>query len=690
MTGTDARSQTGAQQPDGDPIDGAQMSIGVRRLDGYSLLGAVNEDLPHFTWRSVAAGLLIGTLLCFSNMYFGLQTGWISMMSLQSSLLGYAIFKPFQGKLRVAFGPIENVFLQTIAVATGTMPLAAGFVGIIPALASLEETDRMGGPIRLSATQLIIWSLGLAFFGIIREKLRFPSGTATAQMISILHQKSDPTSKPTGATLMRRNARASRGAPSIQPQPRPAISLPPPPSLQPAIDEDIDHEKSWQIKWRALLYSFTLSSVYTLLTYFGLPTTLSMLLGSIVGWGFLSPLAYYMGWAPGKVNDWKTGSRGWIMWISLAVMVAESVVSLGVVLVRLMIKVREGHENEIRHKVSNEYQGRRRVERAAVGGNANGEGSPERRQLLARRMSVGDLAEEEIEEEREEEEEQFFEIPLRRQRAYEEDEAAPPEQLVKPIVTITGLIISSLLCIAGVTVLFGQEALPVYATIIAVLVAMLLSVLGVGEKFLIVGIGKVSQVLFAQIVPGGIVANLVAGGIAEAGAYVLYSTVYIIPGKEFPAPTAEVWLDMSRLVNGQPLPKYTLQFGIFFAALFSFLVLVKEIWNVSWARYIPQGIAFAVGIYNPPNFTLARVIGGYIGWRWDRYCDTTVLNGGDVDGEQGYAQRKTWSTWITKYLSWIAEYRMAGRVVIIVVASGFVLGEGTFAIFAKFAEGCDL
>ncbi len=64
--------------------------------------------------------------MCFSNMYFGLQTGWISMMSLQSSLLGFAIFKPFQPMLKHKFGPIENVVLQTTAVATATMPLAAG------------------------------------------------------------------------------------------------------------------------------------------------------------------------------------------------------------------------------------------------------------------------------------------------------------------------------------------------------------------------------------------------------------------------------------------------------------------------------------------------------------------------------------------------------------------------------------
>ena len=41
----------------------------------------------------VVVGLGVGSLMCFSNMYFGLQTGFISMMSLQSALLGYGAFQ---------------------------------------------------------------------------------------------------------------------------------------------------------------------------------------------------------------------------------------------------------------------------------------------------------------------------------------------------------------------------------------------------------------------------------------------------------------------------------------------------------------------------------------------------------------------------------------------------------------------
>lgn len=40
------------------------------------------------TFRAVAAGLAVGAVLCFSNMYFGLQTGWVTMGSLQSAILG--------------------------------------------------------------------------------------------------------------------------------------------------------------------------------------------------------------------------------------------------------------------------------------------------------------------------------------------------------------------------------------------------------------------------------------------------------------------------------------------------------------------------------------------------------------------------------------------------------------------------
>jgi hypothetical protein len=48
----------------------------------------------------------------------------------------------------------------------------------------------------------------------------------------------------------------------------------------------------------------------------------------LVGWGILSPLSKHSGWAPGPVGDMAIGARGWILWVSLAIMCADSLVSL--------------------------------------------------------------------------------------------------------------------------------------------------------------------------------------------------------------------------------------------------------------------------------------------------------------------------------------------------------------------------
>lgn len=58
-------------------------------------------------------------------------------------------------------------------------------------------------------------------------------------------------------------------------------------------------------------------------------TSFHMLLGAIVGWGILSPIAKTKGWAPGPVNDWNEGSRGWILWVSLGLIIGDSTVGLG-------------------------------------------------------------------------------------------------------------------------------------------------------------------------------------------------------------------------------------------------------------------------------------------------------------------------------------------------------------------------
>lgn len=99
--------------------------------------------------------------------------------------------------------------MQTTSVATATMPLAAGFVGVIPAMAMLTADENPPeGPHTFTPAQLVLWSLALAAFGVFaavplrqqvieREQLRFPSGTATAHVIRALHARPAAGSAPT-------------------------------------------------------------------------------------------------------------------------------------------------------------------------------------------------------------------------------------------------------------------------------------------------------------------------------------------------------------------------------------------------------------------------------------------------------------------------------------------------------------
>lgn len=88
-------------------------------------------------------------------------------MSLQSALIGFLLSR----FLPTPMTPQENIVVQTTAVATGTMPLAAGFVGILPALSMLNEERDGVPPIYLSWLGAVGWSCAVAYFGFVTRSL---------------------------------------------------------------------------------------------------------------------------------------------------------------------------------------------------------------------------------------------------------------------------------------------------------------------------------------------------------------------------------------------------------------------------------------------------------------------------------------------------------------------------------------
>lgn len=675
--------------------------------EGGSMLDASDD----FTIRGLVAGLLIGCLLAFTNLYLGLQSGWISMMSLQSSLLGYALFKLIPRSVTVRgrqyvllakpFTPAENVLVQTTAAAVGIMPLSAGLVGVIPALTKLNAEKDNAAPIQLDFVHLVAWCLAIAYFGvffasplrepmIVREKLTFPSGTATAQLISVLHGKpllADSKKDQTDQGSTQQYEDREEGEHDERTR------------LLPDNDTyDAEASRATRNGWKSLSYSFIGSSAFTVLSYYipvlyampifdflpphnlsskwgfwftpslnyigqgiimGLPTTVSMTAGALVGWGILSPMAHYYGWAPGHPLDSETGSRGWIIWISLAVMCSESVVGLI----------------------------------ALIGTN----GVRDLKAYTAARQQDNGLDE---------------------HTTHHEDEDHEPKHRQTPMSwVISGLIVSTLLAVGLVYWVFGAEGISPWATVVGIVLASVFAILGVralGETDLnpVSGIGKISQLVFALLQPGNVVANLIAGGISEAGAmqagdlmqdyktghlvgaspraqfkgqligstlgilvssfaYKLYTAAYEIPGPQFPAPTAAVWLNLARLVNHGHLPSHVQLFMIIFGAVFAVSGAVKTLARSKAlhqqarstpsradqiARLVPSGIAFAVGILNTPNFSLARLVGGLIAHFYA--------------ARRQKQQRSDNSR---------PQTALAG-IGIIIIASGFVLGEGAASI----------
>ncbi|KAK5175439.1 OPT superfamily [Saxophila tyrrhenica] len=706
---------------------------------------AKRSEQPQFTFRALFLGLLIGVLIAFSNTYFGLQTGWISGMAMPSALIGFAYFKGLRALMcrmgetfqRLGWGEgfseVENVLVQTVAGSVGTMPLGCGFVGVVPALEFLLKPDetpesastdpdivsalataREIGGLQLPLGKLILWALGLCFFGvvfavplrkevIVREKLRFPSGTATALMIGVLH--GGEKSGAEGEMEQRQKAKKARS--SIDDDEEERLMG----DVSPAVVQDSGNntdsegddfnqsknedrmKKDWQKQIRLLMYSFGVSGVYTLLTYFipqlhslpilgthlsnvwlwnlnpspayvgqgiimGPATTIHMFIGAVLGWAVLSPLAKSKGWAAGDVGDWNTGSKGWIVWISLAIMLADAIVSLGWLILRPTIwytriyapeiinSIRQhGLQHTVAHFTSSATRGYSPV-------NLNDPLTTTNTNSTSKSASAG------------------FDD--------EEDYDAPPHHQIGVKTTLVGLVLTLAFCVFAVQYSFAG-IISIGLTLLALLLALLLSIMGVralGETDLnpVSGISKLTQLIFALVTPtnskNAVVINLLAGGISEAGAlqagdllqdlktghllgaspkaqfygqligsgvgavvsaavYKLYTNVYKIPGGLFQVPTGFVWIFTARLVTGSGLPSHTPTFAAGAAILWA-LITALRIYGGSrrqpdgskgawWVPYVPGGIAVAVGMYNTPSFTLARTAGGLLMWWWTRW-----------------------------------------------------------------------
>lgn len=168
---------------------------------------APREEDPELVWlrttyrwgerqltpRAVVTGMILGGVMCLSNLSVVLKTGWSLGVTLTSCILAFAIFRALKavGLVKTEFTILENNAMGSVASAAGFMT-GGGNMAALPALLMLTA-------MRPSPLSLFLWFSAIALLGVFaaipvkrqlinREQLAFPTGTATAATLRSLHE----------------------------------------------------------------------------------------------------------------------------------------------------------------------------------------------------------------------------------------------------------------------------------------------------------------------------------------------------------------------------------------------------------------------------------------------------------------------------------------------------------------------
>ena len=303
----------------------------------------------------------------------------------------------------------------------------------------------------------------------------------------------------------------------------------------------------------------------------GLAIPSHMFAGTVVGWAILAPLAKRKGWAPGPIEDWESGSRAWIMWISLSGLMADAVVNLiwlGFHPLYALLRPRTIGEQHLEINPSSPD--------ATVQPDSDEDPSHAETRLLNSAPSR----------------------PTSRSKTTSGTRVTPSTTALLGM----AFLVSTVICVIAVHVLF-QSKFRWYYTLVATLLSLPMAVIGIralAEADWNPNITLVSQLVFAALVPfpnpNALIVNLVSAALAAAGAnqagdiaydfkigqlvganpdaqilghiigsffgaliscvvYRLYTASYAVPGPLFGIPAAYLSVKIAKLVLGQDFPK---------------------------------------------------------------------------------------------------------------------------------------
>lgn len=557
--------------------------------------------VSELTFRAVASGLVVGSLIGASNVCIGLKIGWTFGASITAAVISFAIFKAMGGLLSRPYGARENLITATAGSAAGTMASAGGFVACIPAL-ELYVRETTGPGHDLTYVQLVLWAISIAFLGvffavplrkqmIVKEKLRYPSGTAAAETIRAMYSS--------GAEAMKK-AKLLFYAAAIAAVIKMLFSIKPL-GLHHFSDfslDDIGLETVGilGVSLASLRMGVSLSPMMLGAgVLIGSKVGWSLFAGAILAWGIGAPILIDQGIVTAaNPNGVYIAAFRWLLWPGVALMVAAGFSSLA-----LQYKT-----------IANTFGSFKRL-------------------MQGRKTEVQDT---------------------------EEEEDAPDPFPIKW--WAVGMVAATALTTVFAQLYFG---IPVWMGIMAVFLSFLIasiSVRATGETDInpVGAMGKITQVVYAVVDPGQIPTNLMAAGITAAGAsqsgdlmhdlkagymlkvsirrqviaqligvvvgvftaagvYRLLTAAYTIPGDDFTGPAVMAWHAMAKLLADgiDSLPPHAMTAAAIGAIIGFAMPFVAKIKGVG--KWLPSpialGIAFMVTPYSSLSMWLGAVVTAY-------------------------------------------------------------------------------
>ena len=603
------------------------------------------------TVRAVISGAFVGIIIASMNVSFGLKTGWSQAGSVLAAVVAIGLFT-FMKPLK-PFTQEEANVAQTVASAAGSMTMSAGLIGPMPALALLGYEFTYVG---LSA-----WSIAVAYLGVflavpMREKmldLKFPSGTATACTIRAAFSGTNTITNTNNYSIMMDNVVASGDSSSKNNNNNNNNSI----GGKGGGEEGKGGEDRAGKQFKSLLVAAFVSFVTAIVAWmyppflrppvvvyifligpelakrgFGLRLDFalvgggmlmgekvgsSILIGAVLAWGVIAPIAENHNWCPSKdPMDMKLGARGLLLWPGVTFMAIDSFSQL----FKAMIVAKFAAQNE-----SN--------------------------QIIIIHETERD------------------EDAILSATPFTDSENVPRSWWVYGL---TFAIISSMI---SQRILFGIHWSTAIMSIPVGLGLTYVAVRCAGETDInpIGPMGKIIQLIFAFLAPGELFSNLVTAAIACGGAgqagdlmhdfkcgsilrlaprtqliaqmlgvpfgvlgavpsFLLFLRTYELGGEEYPAPSAFAWKAVAEVLTGttkegnKGVAIHAVYMSLI-AALFAVFVRMVE-FKMQYRstqrmkqlaeRIIPSPMALGIAFIIPPEFSVMVFIGACIvsgGWR---------------------------------------------------------------------------